>query len=87
MSFPMARGPLTRRRRRAAYGDRWQTLETGKNPNQRDKVEDSMKKATEQQPENFKDQATDEKKVEVGPEMKDAPIKGIDAPERPGSGR
>jgi hypothetical protein len=54
---------------------------------QRDKLDDSMKKATEQEPENFKDKATDEKKVEIGPEMTDEPIKGIDAPERPGSGR
>ncbi|WP_280154805.1 hypothetical protein [Piscinibacter sp. XHJ-5] len=54
---------------------------------QREQIEDSMKKATEQEPENFKDKATDEKKVEIGPEMQQAPIKGIDAPERPGSGR
>jgi hypothetical protein len=54
---------------------------------QREALEKSEKKATEQQPENFKDKATDEKLVEVGPDMTDAPIKGIDAPERPGSGR
>jgi hypothetical protein len=54
---------------------------------QRKALEESQKKATEEQPENFKDKATDEKVVEIGPDMKDAPIKGIDAPERPGSGR
>jgi flagellar motility protein MotE (MotC chaperone) len=54
---------------------------------QRKALEESQKKATEQEPENFKDKATDEKVVEIGPDMKDAPIKGIDAPERPGSGR
>jgi hypothetical protein len=54
---------------------------------QREALEQSEKKATEQQPENFKDKATDEKHVEVGPDMTQAPIKGIDAPERPGSGR
>jgi hypothetical protein len=54
---------------------------------QREALEESQKKATEQQPENFKDKATDEKLVEVGPDMTEAPIKGIDAPERPGSGR
>jgi hypothetical protein len=54
---------------------------------QRKALEESEKKATEQQPENFKDKATDEKVVEIGPDMSNAPIKGIDAPERPGSGR
>jgi hypothetical protein len=54
---------------------------------QRKQLDESLKKATEEQPETFKDKATDEKKVEVGPEMNEAPIKGIDAPERPGSGR
>ena len=54
---------------------------------QRKALEESEKRATEQQPENFKDKATDEKVVEIGPDMTDAPIKGIDAPERPGSGR
>lgn len=54
---------------------------------QRKQLDESLKKATEQEPENFKDEATDEKKVEIGPEMTEEPIKGIDAPERPGSGR
>jgi len=54
---------------------------------QRKSLEDSERKATEQQPETFHDKATGEKHVEVGPDMTDAPIKHIDAPERPGSGR
>ena len=54
---------------------------------QRKALEKSEKKATEQQPGTFKDEATADKLVEVGPDMADAPIKGIDAPERPGSRR
>ena len=33
------------------------------------------------QPQNFKDKATDEKLVEIGPDVTDAPIKGIDPAE------
>ena len=49
---------------------------------QREALEQSEKKATEQQPDNFKDIATNEKVVEIGPDMTDAPIHGIDAPQR-----
>jgi hypothetical protein len=35
----------------------------------------------------FKDKATSEKVVGIGPDVTDAPIKGIDPPERPSSGR
>lgn len=59
----------------------------GAEGDQRKALEKSEKQATEQQPENFKDEATAEKLVEVGPDMAEEPIKGIDAPERPGSGR
>jgi len=52
---------------------------------QREALEQSEKKATEHQPDNFKDKATYEKVVEIGPDMTDAPIHGIDAPERPSS--
>lgn len=45
---------------------------------QRAALEKSEKKAAEQQPENFKDAATDKKIVEIGPDLKEAPIKGID---------
>jgi hypothetical protein len=53
---------------------------------QREALEQSEKKAAEHQPDNFKDIATNEKVVEIGPDVTDAPIHGIDAPERP-SGR
>jgi hypothetical protein len=46
--------------------------------NQRRQLEDSEKKAAAQQPENFKDDETADKVVEIGPEMTDEPIKGID---------
>ena len=45
---------------------------------QRKALAESEKKATEQQPESFKDKAPEKKVVEVGPDMADAPIKGID---------
>lgn len=45
---------------------------------QRAALEKSEKKAAEKQPENFKEEATDEKIVEIGPDLTDAPIKGID---------
>ncbi len=45
---------------------------------QRAALERSEKKAAEKQPENFKDKATDEKIVEIGPDLTEAPIKGID---------
>ncbi len=41
-------------------------------------LEQSEKKAAEKHPENFKDEATDEKIVEIGPDLTEAPIKGID---------
>lgn len=47
----------------------------------REALERSEKKAAEKQPENFKDKATDEKLVEIGPELTDSPIKGIDPAE------
>jgi hypothetical protein len=47
---------------------------------QREALEQSEKKASEQQPENYKDEATGEKVVGIGPDVTDAPIKGIDPP-------
>ena len=49
-----------------------------KNSHRDDALEESMKKALEQQPEGFKDVPTSEKVVEVGPELTADPIKGID---------
>ena len=48
------------------------------NSHRDDALEESMKKALEPQPEGFKDVATAEKVVEVGPELTADPIKGID---------
>lgn len=54
---------------------------------QRKALEQSEKDATRQQPESFKDQATGEKVVEIGPDLTEDPIKGIDPPARPGKGQ
>ena len=55
---------------------------------QREALKQSEKKATEQQPETFKDKSTDEKVVEIGPDVTDAPIKGIDpSKKQPARGR
>ena len=47
-------------------------------PAQRAALEKSEKRAAEKHPDNFKDEATDEKIVEIGPDPTEAPIKGID---------
>ena len=48
---------------------------------QRDALKRSEKKAAERQPENFKDEATEDKRVEIGPDPTNAPIHGIDPPQ------
>ena len=48
-------------------------------PAQRKALEDSERKAAEEQPGSFKDEAIEDKQVEIGPDMADDPIKGIDA--------
>lgn len=45
---------------------------------QREALEQSEKKAAEKQPGSFKEKATEEKVVEIGPDLTDDPIKGID---------
>ena len=45
---------------------------------QREALKDSEKAAAAQQPGSFKDEETESKKVEIGPDMTDAPIEGID---------
>jgi hypothetical protein len=45
---------------------------------QRDALKQSEKAAAEQQPGSFKEDETESKKVEIGPDMTDQPIKGID---------
>lgn len=54
---------------------------------QREALKESEKKAAEQQPGSFKEKATEEKVVEIGPDVTKSPIKGIDPPERPGTNR
>jgi hypothetical protein len=49
---------------------------------QREALEQSEKKATERQPDSFKDEATADKVVGIGLDITDEPIKGIDAPQR-----
>jgi hypothetical protein len=48
---------------------------------QRKALEQSEKKAAEKQPGSYKEKATDEKLVEIGPDLADNPIKGIDPAE------
>jgi len=51
---------------------------------QRKKLEDSFEKSTAKQPETFRDEANEDKTVEIPPDKTKAPIRGIDAPPRPG---
>jgi hypothetical protein len=44
----------------------------------RESVKDTMEKATEKQPGEFRDQANEDKVVEIGKDVKKGPIKGID---------
>ena len=64
-----------------------QPIEHAPGSGQREALGQSEKEAAEQQPENFKDQETAEKRVEIGPDVTDAPIKGIDPPEKGSTGR
>ena len=50
---------------------------------QRKALEESEKNAKRKQPENYQEAATDDKIVEIGPDLEDDPIKGIDPPEGP----
>lgn len=51
---------------------------------QREALEESFEKATARQPETFRDEANEDKTVEIPPDKTKTPIRGIDAPERPG---
>lgn len=51
---------------------------------QREKLEKSFEKSTAKQPETFRDEANEEKTVEIPPDKTETPIRGIDAPEQPG---
>ena len=48
---------------------------------QRKALEESEKDAKRNQPENYKEKETEDKIVEIGPDLQDDPIKGIDPPE------
>jgi hypothetical protein len=45
---------------------------------QRESLRRSERQAAERQPENFKDAETDDKVVEIGPDLQNAPIEGLD---------
>ena len=51
---------------------------------QREALEDSFEKSTAKQPETFRDEANEDKSVEIPPDKTKTPIRGIDAPEKPG---
>ena len=48
---------------------------------QREALEISEKNANRKQPENYQETATEDKIVEIGPDLDKDPIKGLDAPE------
>jgi hypothetical protein len=51
---------------------------SGQTGDQREALERSEKNAAKKQPRNYKEDATDDKVVEIGPDKDDAPIRGID---------
>ena len=59
-----------------------QTPSIVQNDGQRKALQRSEKKAAEPQPENYKEKETDEKRVEIGPDLTADPIKGIDPEEK-----
>ena len=54
---------------------------------QRDALAESEKKADLHQPENYKEKETADKLVEIGPDVTQSPIKGIDPSEHAKTGR
>lgn len=54
---------------------------------QRKDLEKSEKNANRKQPENYQEAATDDKIVEIGPDLEDDPIRGIDTPQDKKRGR
>jgi hypothetical protein len=57
------------------------TPTTPRPEDQREDLEKSFERSTEQQPETYRGEATDDKVVEIGRDKTKAPIRGIDAPE------
>jgi hypothetical protein len=65
-------------------GDRMSaTQKPGSPEDQRKALEESEKNAKRKQPENYKEAETGDKIVEIGNDLEDDPIKGIDPPPRP----
>ena len=58
----------------------------GADEEQRKQVDQTFERATEQQPQEYRNKASEKKQVEIGGDKTADPIKGLDAPESP-SGR
>lgn len=56
------------------------TPKPGGQQDQRKALEESEKNANRKQPENYQEAATDDKVVEIGPDLEKNPIKGLDSP-------
>lgn len=54
---------------------------------QRKTLEESEKNASREHPQTFKDESTEEKIVEIGPDLENDPIQGIDPDETGKPGR
>jgi hypothetical protein len=61
-----------------------QTRRSGAPAGQRKELEKSLEESTEKHPETFRDEANEDKVVEIPPDKTKTPIRGIDAPEEPG---
>jgi hypothetical protein len=80
---------LSSPRRRAALAAASQSvLDAGSRligqPGRTADLEESFEEATARQPETFRDEANEDKLVEIGADKTRTPIRGFDAPERPG---
>ena len=51
---------------------------------QREQLDRSFERATEQEPQEYRNKSSGKKQVEIGSDKTDEPIKGMDAPETPG---
>jgi hypothetical protein len=55
----------------------------GTDEQQRKQLDRSFERATEQQPQDYRNKASEKKQVEIGADKTADPIKGLDAPETP----
>lgn len=60
---------------------------TKQTEDQRKALQESERTATRKHPQTFKDESTGDKMVEIGPDLQEDPIKGIDPAEPEKSGR